>query len=58
MESGVYIIVDVFPARAGMSRIGESASECQHGFPRTRGDEPTANREENVMREFSPHARG
>ena len=35
--------VDVFPARAGMSPAGRHRADPGHGFPRTRGDEPSTN---------------
>ena len=36
--------IDVFPARAGMSRLSAMPLIRSVSFPRTRGDEPTRRR--------------
>ena len=48
----------VFPARAGMSRIGPTQAKRKPGFPRPRGDEPREQAVEALRAQFSPPARG
>ena len=48
----------VFPARAGMSRVGELPVPASQGFPRPRGDEPKYRVDWVQFAAFSPPARG
>ena len=48
----------VFPACAGMFRLGHTFVQFLHGFPRVRGDVPLENIEPDTKSEFSPRARG
>ena len=50
--------INVFPARAGMSRPHTTVPVVTVGFPRTRGDEPGAATVGLGPGGFSPHARG
>ena len=49
---------NVFPAHAGMSRVGHLDGAATEGFPRSRGDEPTQDRNSQGQVGFSPLTRG
>ena len=48
----------VFPAHAGMSPSPPEIADNLRSFPRTRGDEPTAQPLADASPPFSPHTRG
>ena len=52
------LTIIVFPAHAGMSRLGVTNGYIIISFPRTRGDEPSAEDTERPSQMFSPHTRG
>ena len=47
-----------FPARAGMNRRDRDPKMTVTSVPRTRGDEPAAERFNDSLATRSPHARG
>ena len=51
-------IANVSPARAGMDPVAPFSFEFLPGFPRTRGDGPSALDARAFLRRFPPHARG
>ncbi len=51
-------MASVFPARAGMSRVGDRAARGWAGFPRASGDEPALKRRKAKPPWFSPRERG
>ena len=52
------MILNVFPAHAGMSRPGRVVYDSTVCFPRPRGDEPLSNSIVRTPCTFSPPARG
>ena len=56
--AGLAVLLDVFPACAGMFLPNEPESRRAQGFPRMRGDVPRNTRRRKAERKFSPHARG
>ena len=50
--------MSVFPAHAGMSRTSLEWREYKIGFPRSRGDEPTASTTALLTETFSPREQG
>ena len=48
----------VFPASAGMNRLGKSLLTKGESIPRIRGDEPLEAAAKALQVEYSPHPRG
>ena len=46
------------PAHAGIDPVGAQRMYHFGGFPRTRGDRPAPQTEQEIVREVPPHTRG
>ena len=57
-EQPIQLAREVFPAHAGMFRLGHTFVQFLHGFPRARGDVPSRWSERQKGKPFSPRTRG
>ena len=54
----VWLLCSVYPACAGIDRVGYTEAEARRSLPRMRGDRPAASGPVHNGGQFTPHARG